>query len=811
MEDPIGKELYGDNRFSDLILICGNRRFRAHQFLIARNSAWISKVIEHAPVVRFFPYPKLPGRTEAHFIQDGRNRIVMIRKCEPKTLHRVVEFCYLREYSADDKHIALPPIEEMPTTPCTSKVWDMLELSGSTAVKVGELPPSEALNSGKPPASPSPASAKTTQLSAQAGSSFTFGSNQTDKSGSTTSNRAVKPGSTSFSLATSRGQPGSIALGTPKSGSPSVAKPLPGSTSASAEATPGSHPGSAALVTTNEMDGMGNIYNVTGADITVLDDLFMQRHQDDSIESAWVHLKVYDAATMLDIPALAELSITRLENHLVGSWTAQGFVDLIQVTFSLNRQQLSATPAAKMLAEECAKHINDLLYNKQFDDELRDNAHLGYLVIHAMVGRLPDAGTPSPPRVVPKPAASTDTIMVKKLQPENEEIKHRLRALQEHGTAAAENLRSENENLNRQLRALQEKGTITDDKLKAENEDLKRQLRALQDRGTATDDMLQAKNEDLKRELRALQDKSTTTEDELADAERYIGELRAKIKALASDMAVKVKEAGELRTQVQSLQATVADATAKAGSTDPPVSDSAIQPGKQGPADPADYQSSGSTAPPAIGVASQPGSAAPSTTGTTSQSGRQAPTGPLTYVQKLKLLQEQREQSGSSVSTPPVKENIPPTQTPRKNRLPVLPLSPTHINREIEEGRRIMQKVVADKDAQLGEKSKRIDFLENQLATLRLSNAAPTGPRVFSVSSGSRPGPMHSVYGGGTTEAKVREFYNFALKQANKDFKACPGCSAPFHTQFRGAPDDGGNTLILKCTHCDDEVLRWKL
>ncbi|TKX23518.1 hypothetical protein C1H76_4588 [Elsinoe australis] len=75
----------------------------------------------------------------------------------------------------------------------------------------------------------------------------------------------------------------------------------------------------------------------------------------------------------------------RRHTQNVNSWTNEGFVDFLQVTFALSRQQTKSTPACNLLAVECSKHIEALLQNKQFDGELRGNSHLGYLIIHALV------------------------------------------------------------------------------------------------------------------------------------------------------------------------------------------------------------------------------------------------------------------------------------------------------------------------------------------------------------------------------------------------------------------------------------------
>lgn len=131
-----------------------------------------------------------------------------------------------------------------------------------------------------------------------------------------------------------------------------------------------------------------------------------------------------------------------------------------------------------------------------------------------------------------------------------------------------------------------------------------------------------------------------------------------------------------------------------------------------------------------------------------------------------------------------------------------------------------MQRHLAEKDKQLGEKDRRIDFLQSQLTSLRLSPVAPpTGPRagecffivVVRLILTVLIGFSHSMHGGSNGEQRVRNFYNEALKVAGQDFKACVGCGAAFYAQFRGAPEDGGNILILKCTKCDEEVFRWKM
>ncbi|KAF2226369.1 hypothetical protein BDZ85DRAFT_256053 [Elsinoe ampelina] len=202
--------------------------------------------------------------------------------------------------------------------------------------------------------------------------------------------------------------------------------------------------------------------------------------------------------------------------------------------------------------------------------------------------------------------------------------------------------------------------------------------------------------------------------------------------------------------------------------------------------------------------------------------------GPLTFIEKMNMRKEEREKLGATRSVTPSDQNsviststaaTPITPTP--TRMPVLPLgTPTRVDRDIEEGRRIMQQVIAEKDKELGAKSKTIDFLRNELTTLRMSNAgAPTGPRAgeFILIFIARYfltiliGVGHSVHSSGSSESAVRKSYNFALKDAAKDFKSCSGCGAAFYAQFRGAPDDGGNNLILKCTKCDEEVFRWKV
>jgi len=68
-----------------------------------------------------------------------------------------------------------------------------------------------------------------------------------------------------------------------------------------------------------------------------------------------------------------------------------------------------------------------------------------------------------------------------------------------------------------------------------------------------------------------------------------------------------------------------------------------------------------------------------------------------------------------------------------------------------------------------------------------------------------------SRHAGPPPDERIRKSYNEALKSAGLDFKACNSCGITFHSQFRGAPEDHGNILKLKCTSCDAECHRWQL
>ncbi|PNS20801.1 hypothetical protein CAC42_2732 [Sphaceloma murrayae] len=302
MDDSFTKRLYGDTKFTDLVMVCQDRHFKVHKIIVCDVSPWLEEAVNNAA-------------------KDQDSRIVVVRACDPFTLHRVIEYSYLKDYQDDDLAITLPPTHQSsidPRTPRSSNVWDMLELSGHSL---------------------SPTDIKT------------------------------EPSPTNFAARAN------------------------GDT----------------LVGPQEASDIGNIYSTTGTDIIILDRMFSDRAKDPKVNRAWIHLKVYHAAIKFDISPLADVSISRLESQISGAWALQGFVDLVQVTFALSRQQLQATPACNLLADECAKHIEVLLSIKAFDDEVRENSHLGYLIIHALVAAITQQKASSSLKPTPKLSMSLES------------------------------------------------------------------------------------------------------------------------------------------------------------------------------------------------------------------------------------------------------------------------------------------------------------------------------------------------------------------------------------------------------------------
>ncbi|GAM88058.1 hypothetical protein ANO11243_060880 [Dothideomycetidae sp. 11243] len=99
----------------------------------------------------------------------------------------------------------------------------------------------------------------------------------------------------------------------------------------------------------------------------------------------------------------------------------------------------------------------------------------------------------------------------------------------------------------------------------------------------------------------------------------------------------------------------------------------------------------------------------------------------------------------------------------------------------------------------LAQKNTQIAFLQNQLSIVRMADMSGPSRRGFA------PTPA------GPSSDHIRKFYNQALRLAGQEFPACGDCGIGFHAQFRGAPEDSGDTLILKCKKCDSECHRWKL
>ncbi|TKX26427.1 BTB/POZ domain-containing protein 12 [Elsinoe australis] len=1063
MEDAFTKRLYGDTKFADLTLVCQGRRFKVHRVVMCESSEWISRSSNNAA-------------------KDQDTRIILIRGCDARTLHRVIEFAYLKDYQDDDRDFTLPPVYEAPpNTPRTSNVWDLFELSGQDSPTVIKR----------------------------------------ERSNSPTPSTTTKP---------SQG----------------------------------------ALVAVEDAENLGNIFAVTGSDIIVLDDMFAGRKKAALIAKAWIHLKVYDAAIKFEVEPLAETSISRLETQIVNSWTNEGFVDFLQVTFALSRQQTKATPACNLLAVECSKHIEALLQNKQFDDELRDNSHLGYLIIHALVNmatqrktasphkpivKLPPSSpavsqqdklgstTPAQPLGVTKPTLRTTTpsqpvqssggaeIAVPSTPSDSapflsfgvpksstfdfstpngfgklqESYASSIRDAQNATTTAATTEAGQPGGSAKRVKGPGGHGKTAisqtaDNHQSAHVQDLEVALRSamqeidqLKGRTPANDDhasrhgelqdaldsankeidKLQRRNRDLKFRAPpasvANNDELDGLKTELADAESLIGELRAqlsskaesakpladsrvaelqaKIRDLLADMKTLKKEPESLKkelvalradqqkgkqlqaslnlaqsriiqlksmeTKVSSLKASNVDVKANCEKLKKQIGElqsdnsrkttqietlqsenrslqttsdkksqeiqvlqdehrigrsegskkskeiqklqadnrslqirlNQAQTGGTAPLQimgsaasantsddrnqlqllknqmetlkrqseqeirmwQADYKklkaeletaqrlpqgnnealltenkdlvqamsnerakhreqvkaleqnnkeleqlvathgpaSTGASPAEVANGTSKPRqeemapsgvperqrqppyaySASGSSTDNSTSTAIPPPTqGPLTFLQKMQLKrQAESAQAQSTVSTgsspaptaeapaatPPATSTTsttggPTEHVPSPSRRPVIPLGGSSgRDREIEEGRRIMQRHLAEKDKQLGEKDRRIDFLQSQLTSLRLSPVAPpTGPRA---------GFSHSMHGGSNGEQRVRNFYNEALKVAGQDFKACVGCGAAFYAQFRGAPEDGGNILILKCTKCDEEVFRWKM